>query len=178
MRRLLAMTPADYAEKTTVDGDDLDTVISFSTHEGFQEKRGLLGIVWSDVFLRAFADKQSDERAFQVYAQIVTQGSEWPRIRSANYETPDGPKRVDVDNIHSDVSCSGGSYGGCTYYETVTFTIDREFLELIGSSYEPGGRNAWRMRFNSQTGQDVDLFVMPAEAAGLLQKVDETLAQR
>lgn len=70
----LSLTKEHFKNTTTVKDDPLDTVATITTVNGFQEKRGLLGIVWDDNFLRAFIDKKSGKTSFQVYQVIYYQG--------------------------------------------------------------------------------------------------------
>ena len=57
-RQLLAMTPQDFEKSASIKDDALEVVATITTGPGFKEKHGLLGLVGSDNFLRAFIDKK------------------------------------------------------------------------------------------------------------------------
>jgi len=69
---LLSLTMEHFRDTATVKDDALGTVATISTQNGYQEKRGLLRIVWNDTFLRGFIDKATGRRTFQVYQLIPT----------------------------------------------------------------------------------------------------------
>jgi len=67
VEKFLSLGSDHYYHTATVKNDGLDTVAIVTTRNGFQEKRGLLGIVGDDVFLRAFIDKKTGRASYQVY---------------------------------------------------------------------------------------------------------------
>lgn len=69
------LTPEHFKNTATVKDDSLDTIATITTVNGFQEKRGLLGIVWDDNFLRAHINKKTGQTSFQVYQSIYYQSS-------------------------------------------------------------------------------------------------------
>lgn len=178
VRELLAMSPADHAARVTVSDDSMETVAKLHTQESFQEKRGLLGIVWNDVFLRAFVDKTTGRTSYQVYFTFRGVQSSWPRLASANYEGPEGLKSTDLDRLASDVDCAGSNlYGGCTYMEAVAFEVDEDLLRTIADRHGTGDA-VWRIRFKGQSGINIDEGLVPAEVAGLLARVDQYRSSR
>ena len=170
LRALIAMTPEDHLKKVAIDDDAMEVVATLDTSGSFQEKHGLLRIVWSDIFLRAFIDKTTGTATYQVYFQFKGQPSAWPRLNTANYEKAGGLESASLQQIGSDVSCSG--YMGCTYTEVVVFEVGEDLLRDIASRYKPNDPNAWRIRFKGQSGLDVDEGLVAGEVAGLLMAVD------
>lgn len=171
-QKLLAMTPTDFANSAELKDDSLEVTATITTQPGFQEKRGLLKIVWNDNFLRAFVDKKTGAATYQLYQRIAYAGSGWKFYQLANYETPTGPKSVEVLKIGTNVDCSMSNImGGCTYTETIAFPVDVDLLKTIAASYAPGVIGAWRFKFKSQSGEDYTDGMVPAEVAGLLQAV-------
>ena len=74
-RKYLSMTPDDFKACTAIKDDSLDTIAVLNTSPCFQEKRGILGIVWNDNFLRAFIDKRTGATTYQVYQYISYQAT-------------------------------------------------------------------------------------------------------
>lgn len=177
LRQLVAMTPEDHLRQVSVDDDNMEVVATFDTSKSFQEKRGLLKIVWNDIFLRGFVDKQSGKTQYQVYFQFRGASRGWPRLNTANYQTAEGLKSAELRQIGSDVDCTASRYVGCTYTEVVTFPVEEELLRAIADEYAPDQAVAWKIRFKGQSGIDVDEGLMAAEISGLLTAVDRYRAQ-
>jgi hypothetical protein len=129
-------------------------------------------------FLRAFIDKKSGKTSFQVYQVIYYQGSGWNFFQRVNFETPSGPQSKPATVIKRDVDCTGSRYSGCTYIEHVAFDVDESLLRTIASGYSPGKSSTWKFKFTAKSGQDYNDGMLPAEVAGLLDKVDEYLASK
>jgi len=178
LQTALSLTKEHFKNTATVKDDFLDTVATITTINGFQEKRGLLGIVWDDNFLRAHIDKKSGKTSFQLYQVIYYQRSGWNFFQTVNFETASGPQSKPLTIIKRDVDCTGSRYSGCTYIEHVAFDVDEDLLRTIAQGYSPGQRAAWRFKFTARSGQDYNDGMLPAEVAGLLEKVDEYLASK
>ena len=171
-RQMLALTPQDFERTASVKDDALEVLATITTEPGYQERHGLLRIVWSDNFLRAFVDKTSGAVTYQLYQRIVYGGRLYKYFRIANYETPAGPKSVETLDLGRTEDCSRSRlYGGCTRIETVAVPLDAALLAAIAADYAPGTEAAWHFRFKAQSGDDFDGAMAPAEAAGLLAKV-------
>ena len=167
-RKLLELTPTHFAETATVEGDDLDAIITVDTSEGYQRKQGLFSQAADDVFLRAFVSKSSGEALFQVYYQVTYRAQNWANIRSASYLLSGDLKSADTSSLHHDVECSAS---GCGYLEIVGFMIPESDLAALASRYATDGE-PMRVRFRTQHGEDFDTVLTPAEAAGLMEVVD------
>lgn len=167
----LALTPQHFRDTATVKDDSLDTIAQISTEPGFKDKKGLLGIVWDDNFLRAFIDKKTGATTIQAY-NIVYYGGGWRFYRSANYETPNGPTSVALTVMGRDVDCTGSRYGGCHYWEHVGFSVDEALLRIVAAKYVPGEARAWRYKLRAQAGQDYNDGILGAEVVGFLGAID------
>jgi hypothetical protein len=171
-RQMLAMTPQDFARTASVKDDALEVLATITTEPGYQERHGLLRVVWSDNFLRAFVDKSSGAVTYQLYQRIVYEGRLYKYFRTANYETPAGPRSVETLDLGRTEQCSRSQlFGGCIRTETLAVPLDAALLGTIATRYVPGNDAAWHFRFKAQSGEDYDGVMAPAEVAGLLAKV-------
>ena len=171
LKRFRALTPESALAVVSAKDDDLEVSATFTTQAVFQEKQGLLGLVPFDVFLRAFVDKKSGVTRYQVYISSFYMGSEWAFWSLANYETPDGPKSVDLDILGRDVgSCS--QYMGCQHTEVVAFDIDEALLRAAAAMYKPGELQGWKFKIKGKSGVERTDGLSAAEIAGLLMAVD------
>ena len=171
-RRMLAMTPDDFERSASVKDDALELVATITTEPGFQERHGLLRLVFSDNFLRAFVNKTSGATTYQLYQRIVYYGRLYKYFKVVNYETLGGPKSVEVLDLGRTAECSRSQlFGGCLRTETVAVPIDESLLKTIATRYVPGAVAGWHFRFKAQSGEDYDGVMAAAEVAGLLAKV-------
>jgi hypothetical protein len=169
------MTPADFQRTATLKDDPLDTTAIVSTQPGFEEKRGLLKLVWNDNFLRAFIDKKTGATQFQVY-QYISYGGSWRFYHTANYEAPNGPESQPVTVIDRSVdSCS--TYG-CSFTEHIGFDVPEALLRWVAARYTAQPGSIWRFKIGSKAGGDWQDGMATAEVAGLLAAVDQFRAAR
>lgn len=173
IRKAENLSKEHFKNTATLEDDSLETVARITTVNGFAEKRGMLGIVWDDNFLRTFIDKDSGSTSFQLYQVIYYQGSGWNFYQTANYETPSGPQSKPVTVIKQDVQCTGSRYGGCTYVEHVAFDVEEGVLRAVAANYAPGRRAGWSFKFRAKSGNTYNDGMLAAEIAGLLDAVDE-----
>jgi hypothetical protein len=166
---LLSLTMEHFRDTATVKDDALDTTATITTENGFVEHHGLLRVVWNDEFLRAFIDKRTGAKTFQVYEYIIYDSDGWRFYESANYQTPDGPQSVPATKIAQNVDCSTL---GCTYTEHVAFTVDESLLRLLAAGYVAGKPAIWLYKFVGKSGPDYADGLSNAEIAGFLAKVD------
>ncbi len=169
--QLLALTDTHFRDTTTIKDGPLDVVATFSTVNGFQEKHGLLGIVWNDEFLRAFVDKKTGTIKFQLYAIIPYTDSTWRFYNGATYLTPNGPVAANVDVIDRDVDCTGSStFGGCSYTEQVAFDVPADVIQRLADAYgTDAAHHIWLFKFSAHSGSEYSDGIIPAEAKGLLE---------
>jgi len=172
----LALTPEHFKSTAIIVDDDSGGTALISTKSGFQQKQGLLRMVYDDNFLRAIIDKKTGIVTYQVYQSIYYQASDWRFYRKANYETPDGPELVDAKYLRPPLAhnfdCSDHTSSVCAYNEHVGFSIDRELLESIASTYEPDKSVKWRFKFIPRVGDEFNDGLLVAEIVGFLQAVD------
>lgn len=174
----ISLTKEHFKNTATIKDDSLDTTATITTVNGLQEKRGLLGIVRDDNFLRAFIDKKTGRTTIQLYQVIYYQGSGWKFYQTVNYETPTEPESRPVMIISRDVDCSGSRYSGCTYTEHVGFDVDEKLLRTIAVGYQPGQPVGWKFKFNAKSGKDYNDGMLTAEVAGFLEAIDAYRASR
>ena len=164
-----SLTPEHFASTALVKDDPLDTHATITTINGYQDKRGLLKIVWNDNFLRAIIDKKTGKAALQLYQVIDYTQSGWNFYESANFETPDGPQSKPVVSINRDVDCYRG---GCSYTEHVGLDLDESLLRQLAAKYTAGQPSVWNFKFNAKSGQEYRASLQLAEIVGFLAAVD------
>jgi len=172
----LALTPEHFKSTAILVEDDSGGTALISTKSGFQQKQGLLRMVYDDNFLRAIIDKKTGNVTYQVYQSIYYQASAWRFYRKANYETPDGPESIDAKFLRPPLAhnfdCPDHTSSACTYNENVGFSVDRDLLDRIASTYEPEKSVMWRFSFIPRVGDEFYGGLLVAEIVGFLQTVD------
>jgi len=167
------LTREHFYQTSKLSDDSLDILATISTVDGYQEKHGLLGIVWNDNFLRVFIDKKTGSTKFQIYQTINYDAASWMFYRSVSYETPSGPNTADLTDIKKSFDCSGASkYQGCSYVEHVGFYVSETILRRLSSGYTPGETKVWKFKFTALSGDTLDETMTLAEIAGALDAVD------
>ena len=170
------LTPEHFNITAIVVDDDSGDTALISTKSGFQQKQGLLRMVYDDNFLRAIIDKKTGNVTYQVYQSIYYQASDWRFYRKVNYETPDGPESVDAKFLRPPLAhnfdCPDHTSSVCAYNENVGFSVDRELLESQVRMYEPNKSVKWRFKFIPRVGDDYSDGILVAEVVGFLQAVD------
>ncbi|MEG3082605.1 hypothetical protein U1707_03045 [Sphingomonas sp. PB2P12] len=176
-RRLAAMTPAQFQALATLHDDDLDTIATVTTADGFVERRPLLGLAPDDVFLRAFIDKKTGRAAYQVYATMRYRGYGWADWRVANYAAPTGPRSIPTRRI---VRLRGACSRSlpCPRSETIGFAVEAALLKANAALYSPETNTRWRFKVLARDGQERSLSLSTAEIAGLLMAVDAYRSDR
>jgi hypothetical protein len=173
LTKAVSLPPAHFAETATVVSEPIGIGTSVTTERGWQEKRGLLGLVPADTFLRAVIDRRSGATVFQVYQRLNYVARDWRFYRAASYETAAGPVDVETVQLAHDVDCTGSrSLQGCMYREEVAYIVPEAVLRSIAALYRPGQALAWRMRFTARSGDSYKDGLAPAEVVGFLQVVD------
>ena len=169
------LTPEHFNITAIVVDDDSGDTALISTKSGFQQKQGLLRMVYDDNFLRAIIDKKTGNVTYQVYQSIYYQASDWRFYRKVNYETPDGPESVDAKFLRPPLAHNFDCrtiLHLCAYNENVGFSVDRELLDRIASTYEPDKSVKWRFSFIPRVGDEFNDGLLVAEIIGFLQAVD------
>jgi hypothetical protein len=185
LRALREMTPDAVASAVTVKDDALELEATITTEKAFTEKHGLLGVVWNDVFVRAFVDKKTGRSTYQIFGDVTYRASAYYDYHEAHYQVPgsDEPASADLKSLLRRTDCTrhnllaGGLLAGqCFHLEQVAFEVGEPVLRAIAAGYTPSPASpataAWHFRFKSQAGVDFDAFLMPAEIAGAFLAVD------
>lgn len=168
LAELIAMTPETFAFRTTLEDDDLEDVAVFSTRPAFSNAEG------GDIFIRAFVDKAKGGTAYQLVFRSPSLRAA-PRLYQMNMKGPDGLLTTKTVRIDGDVNCL--RYG-CYHTELVGGDVEGEWLRWVAASYVPNTQNPVALRIKSMSGLDQDINLLPAEAAGLLIRVDEYRARK
>lgn len=169
--RLALMTPVQFQARTTLRDDDLDTVATITTSDGFVERRPLFGHKPDDVFLRAFIDKATGRTAYQVYVTVRYRGFGWADWRTANYATPIGPRSIATRRI-ARLRASCLRRLPCSRSETIGFAVGGALLKDNAALYSAEAATSWRFKILAQDGQERDFRLSTAEIAGLLMAAD------
>jgi len=172
-----------FQQTVTIDDQPSETVVTFSTLKGFQERYGIYQVVWNDNFLRGFIDKTTGQKTFQVYNVIYYAGSgttdsTWKNFSQVDYQTPKGEINEIVKVIKKHEDCSSlPLYGQCLYSEHVTFEMSESLLRRLANAYTPLPQKYWqyiltaKSEANSEANHE-DNFLL-AELAGLLARMDK-----
>lgn len=144
--------------------EPLDPIAWVST-EPFISTRG------TDKFLRAAIDKATGQVTYQVYLIFAERNAFRPS--SMTFISPTGLKRVEVQRIDFDPSCS--RYG-CTIYEQAVAEVSREDMAHFASCAAPGTTASFSVKVFGSTIEGIESRFLCTEAAGLLVAVDAILA--
>lgn len=171
MRRLLDMTPEQFEAAADLRDDGLETIATITTRNGWQQHDGLLGIVNTDAFFRAFIDKKSGDARFQVYHAMHYIARHRDSFETVNYETLSGPAAAPLTVIfRSRDGCRRAE--GCPFDEVVGFDVGETLLRKLAARYVPGEATTWRYRLKAHSGMARDDGFVAAEIAGVLAAVD------
>jgi hypothetical protein len=170
-RELSTLTPDNVAARVSMRDDDLEASATFTTEPIYKERKGLLGNVPNDSFLRAFVDKRTGTVSWQVYVVTTYIGS-WHFYEQANFQTSNGVETVSLTVIDRQVQgCI--SAADCVYSEQVGFTLTDEIARALARLYDPKGPLAiWRFRLKGKSGEDYTDGIAAAELSGLVKAVD------
>jgi hypothetical protein len=169
---LLSLTMEHFRDTATVKEDPLGTLTTISTENGFVERKGLMGMVWNDEYLRGVIDRKTDQKSFQVYALITYRGN-WRFYQSASYQTSGAPRSVPLAQIGKE--SDNCAVGECIYTERVAFPIDEGLLrQLAGENANASGKpTLWRYKLIAQKAPEYTGGISSAEIAGFLARVDD-----
>ena len=169
---IATITPSHFHNTANLKDSDLDTIATIDTSNGFVVKAGLLGKTNFDMHLKAAIDKKTGKTLVGVNSFVRYRQSTWAHYYSANYETPTGPKIANLKRTHTDVSCTGSRYRGCTYLEMMSMYISEFDLRRIAADADVTGKKMWNMKLNSRTGEKRVVMSM-AEIKGFLMALDD-----
>lgn len=173
-QKLSLMTLDSVNTCTSVEGDEMTDLVTFSSYDCYHEVRGSFQSRRNDYFVRAVIAKDTGYTYYVVYAMLV--GYEWSYPYSASYLTPqeDGERklvRVDANRVTTDVDCS---YGICEYDEHYTFPLEKSYLKALSDGYDELSQidKEQKMRIFTRAGSDVDFVFNINELVGVYRKVE------
>ena len=153
-----------------VSDDDLEPEIILSSEPVYKQRRGLVGYMLDDTYLKARIDRRSGKVSFEVHQWMRYQGN-LRGYRQVNVQTPEGLRQRPLDKVrYSSETCpQQESLVECVFTEHLAFNVDEGVLRTLAES-APG--EGWRFRFKAANGKDFNAVLAPAEIAGLLKAVD------
>ena len=166
-----ALTLEKVQQCIRITDDPLNVSVKFDTRECYQTRHGLLGLVWSDAFLRAWKDRDTGSTNYQIYS--ILYGKDWLHPQSANFGVNE-LQSVRGNRIGSDVDCSMSQVmGNCRHKEEFVFDLPEDELRAVAAKLEVDqGYSSWTVRIKTQSGRDVDFRMNPNELVGLLNLVE------
>jgi hypothetical protein len=168
-----------FKDTTTVANVLSGAAVEFSTLNGYRPEK-FIGVGWLDSFLKGYVNKKTGKRYYQVYQFFSYQGRGWRLYNRVDYQTPEGKTSKPLTRYHRELlNCT--SSRGCTYEEHVVFDIEerllRKIAELAPSHQEKVGTKekipVFLYQLSSNSGPKRKYWLLPAEAAGLLERMDE-----
>lgn len=169
-KSLLAMSPDHFRAATTVQDDPLEHHANFSTRKAHRQGWNWLKTDGHDNHLRAIVDKRTGETRYEVRTEVRYYGSQRD-YRSAHYATDAGLQKADLTLARHGVEfCATNDQNfNCPLTKTIAFELDENVVRAIAAN----GGQSWAFKLKDDTGNDISSGIVPAEAAGLLQAVDQ-----
>lgn len=166
---LLSLGAEHFTATASVVEDSQTTTIS--TEPGYVERRGPLGSVWHDEFLKAVIDRGTERKAFEVDVSITYTGARrfYAGVRYGPAESAIVPVR------HLKTQTVNCAVGDCIYTDQLAIPLDEHLLRQVAQGYVPGHPTLWTFRVIAKQGPDYRGSLSNAEIAGFLAKVDAYL---
>ena len=177
-KEVLHLDTQHFKGTTTVANVLSGSAVEFSTLNGYRPEK-FIGVGWLDSFLKGYFNKKTGKRYYQVYQFISYQGRGWRLYHRVDYETPEGKTSKPLTRYHRELlNCATSR--GCTYEEHVVFDIEerllRKIAELAPSSQEKVNAQekipVFLYQLSSNSGPKRKYWLLPTEAAGLLERMD------
>lgn len=166
----IRLTPIDdLANRVSVIDDPMEIVATLSTEPIYQHRQGLLSLVPSDVYLRAFVVKKTGEVSYQYVLAGSYYGS-YETIRRATYQTSDGPEPADVRQLRHDIGPCTATLG-CRQSFAVAIDVPEDVIQWASTRPRTDNGN-WTLRFGASTGDAGNFYMSSSEVAALLLAVD------
>lgn len=174
--KLVRISSASAHAAVDIRDDRLEPEITLSTEPVYKGRRGLVGYMLDDTFLKARIDRNSGQVRFEVHQWMRYLGN-LRGYEQVNFLTPDGlkQKRLDESRYSSETCPQQESLIECVFTEHLAFSVDENLLRRLAGASAP--QDGWRFRFKASNGQDFNAVLMPAEIAGLLKAVDAKRAR-
>jgi hypothetical protein len=158
-------TPEIIAAQARVTNDPFSKSIEIDTLSFYRERGGLLQVVTSDEFLRAFVDKKTGEASLQIYFSSRYLG-DWIFYDRLAFIGGDGPQSVQAVSVTQEtIGCSAYS---CEHLEDVSAEIPVSVLRAATLGTGP----AWAFKVIGSGGQGVERGFLKTEIAGFLLAVE------
>jgi hypothetical protein len=172
--RFSSMTLESINACTTIRGDEMTEVLTFSSYNCFRAGQDFLRNTWFDIFVRGYKSKISGNTQYEVYVYMTE--DDWSRPYSATYLKPkkNGEQeiiRVDTRKIDTDVSCQTYT---CSHTEEYTFPLDKSYLKTLSDNYEDisAKTKEQKMRMFRRALGDKDFIFNINELVGVYRKVE------
>jgi hypothetical protein len=158
-------TPEIIAAQARITNDPFSKFIEIDTSSFYRERGGLLQVVTTDEFLRAFVDKKTGETSLQIYFSSRYLG-DWIFYDRLAFIEDDGPQSVQAVSVAQEtIGCSAYS---CEHLEDVSAEIPVSVLRAATLGAEP----RWAFKVIGSGGQGVERGFFKTEIAGFLQAVE------
>jgi hypothetical protein len=179
-RGLAGLTPVEVVERIHVDDGSQEPHIVVSTENAWDRGRGIDGAHADDVHLRALVDRKDGSVRWQVWHDLIRYGT-MPDIVGVDYRAAGRLQQTGlVMAEHRFDDCPGvdALMRSCNRHSRFVFEVPQQVVEEIAATYRPGNRAPWPLHFTDENGGAIGGGLAPAEAAGLLQAVDEIRRER
>jgi hypothetical protein len=194
LEKLQGSDVAHFKQKTTITTDQFEPTIRIDTQKGFVADNGTMGSLlkgigtgaasyskksmtsFVDYFVIAFIDKKTRHIKFHVYSYIKYIDNTWRYYRHVNYGSPIVTAKV--DNLESDVNCSGKGY--CEYIEQFTFPVtENELRKAVANfTYNQSKIEFWAFKLKpNSTGESIVGKIVLQEIVALLEEVDKHIVE-
>ena len=157
-------------------GDQLETVITFSTQNCYKAEGGILRMTWNDQFIRGYVSKTSKSiTTLQVYSVIYSRQGTWIYPYQANYLINEKLITDDGVDIASDVDCSSSDlYNSCTYRNDYGFNLDLAIFDEA-RRLKSIGKQEFSYRIKTRAGGDVNRIFNVEEILGLESRMNKVI---
>jgi hypothetical protein len=175
-KSLLTMSPEAFHQKIVVKDDPLEFHVTFSTEKAHRTGWNSLKNHTHDNYLTAKLDRRTGATTFEVRQDLRYIGQQRRDYRQVHYNTGSGLKQVDLGDVRqSTQACplSETYITECILGEHMAFSLDEKQVREIAARYRPGANDSWAFKMKDASGHDITSAITAAEAAGLLQAIDE-----
>lgn len=173
-RQLASHSPADFARQVSIADDPQAPAVVLSTHAGYTRSRAIEGARADDVHMRALVDRRTGAVSWQVWHDLVYVSGR-KDVTAIHYKAGGEPRQAQpLPARHWQDGCPPvDGMGFCNQASRIGFELPEAVVRDIAAAYRQGSRQPWAIRFTEADGRDVAGGLAPAEAAGLVQALDE-----
>jgi hypothetical protein len=170
----VAALPADhFTRAVTVNDDQLEPYVSFSSQGSHKARQSLGAGTEGDLHLTAQLNRDSGAVSYRVWHEITN--TDAPRELTGVHYRAGG--KVAQSNLsvarHWESNCVPKETGGqCDQRIRVAFDLPEQVVREIAANHSQGSRQGWAFRYKDAHGSDLNGVLAPAEAAGLMRAVD------